>query len=390
MEQLFYRYRMALDATPVEFSRYLDGKINWESPLIAILGARGVGKTTLIRQHIKKLNEEASSLYFDAGDIYFGSHTLYDVADKFFRNGGKHLYIDEVHRYQGWSTEIKMMHDFIPELQVVYTGSSILELEKGGADLSRRKSQYYLDGMSFREFLALKHNIVMPVLSLDETLKADKIELPDNLNPVVLFKEYLKNGFYPFGDTPDYYDKLASMVATSLEVDIQQFARMTPATVKKIKKLFYLLAQSVPFKPVYSQWARAIESDRGEIPSLLEYLGKTGLIDMVELTGSGLGAVSNPEKIFLDNTNLSYALCNETPNIGTLRETAFNQMVRVTLPVKASPKTDFKIGDYSFEVGGKNKGTQQIAGVEKSFVVRDDTLYRSLNFIPLWHFGFLY
>lgn len=390
MEQLLYRYRMALDATPMKFSRFLYNKINWEAPLIALLGARGVGKTIMLRQHIKKQHEEASSLYVDAGDIYFGNHTLYDLAESFYRNGGKHLYIDEIHRYAGWSREVKMMRDFIPSLQVIYTGSSILDLEKGGADLSRRKSQYYLQGMSFREYLELRHGMTMPVLSLEETLHCEKIALPDDTNPMVLFKNYLREGYYPFGGECDYFDKLSSAVSTSLDTDIPQFAKMTVATIKKIKKLFYLLAQSVPFKPIYAQLARAIESDRGEVPVLLEYLDKAGLISMLEMEGKGLASVNTSEKLFLNNANLAFALCNDTPNIGTLRETAFNQMTRVTEKVKASAKTDYKIGKYSFEIGGKNKGTQQIAGISNAFVVRDDTLYRTWNFIPLWHFGFLY
>ncbi|MCC8112913.1 MAG: AAA family ATPase [Bacteroidales bacterium] len=390
MEQLQERYRSAIKQAPTQFVRYLDSKINWEARLIGILGARGVGKTILLRQHIKLYDNPDTSLYVDAGDIYFTSHTLYDLANQFQLNGGKKLYIDEIHRYKNWSTEVKMIYDFLPSLQVVYTGSSILELEKGGADLSRRKLEYFLAGLSFREFLQWNYGYIVPVFSLEDILKSNQIEWNFPEKPLPLFKEYLHNGYYPFSKEGDFIDRLNASVETTLNVDIPQFAKMSVSTIQKIKKLFYVIAQSVPFKPNNSELARTLRIDRGELPDLYAYLAKSGLIRALELEVKGISRVSSPEKILIDNTNLSFCLSNETPDIGSLRETAFCQMTSVTNKVTASPQTDFCIGKYSFEVGGRNKGTQQISGLKEAFIVRDDTEYRYLNFIPLWHFGFLY
>ncbi|MCC8070854.1 MAG: AAA family ATPase [Bacteroidales bacterium] len=390
MEQLLLRYHHALESTPTQFVRYLDSQIDWESRLIGILGARGVGKTTLMRQRIKMHEDISTTLYVDAGDIYFATHRLYDLAENFYKNGGKKLFIDEIHRYDNWSTEIKMIYDFLEDFKVVYSGSSILDLEKGGADLSRRKSQHYLYGLSFREFLKWKHGVEVPVMTLDDILKNKESILPSTLRPVALFKEYLKTGYYPFSDVPDFWDKLTATVSTSLERDIPQYAKLTMGSIKKIKKLFFFLAQHVPFKPNASKIGATLGIDRNDIPDLLEYLNRAQLISMVSMAGNGMASIREAEKLFLDNTSLSYALSDQTPDIGTLRETAFCQMTRVTEKVLASPSTDFFIGGKSFEVGGPNKGTQQIAGTTNSYVVRDDTEYRSFNFIPLWHFGFLY
>lgn len=390
MEQLLLRYHHALEKTPTEFVRYLDSQIDWSSRLIGILGTRGIGKTTLMRQRIKMHENIESTLYVDAGDIYFGSHSLYEVAENFYKNGGKKLFIDEIHRYENWASEVKMIYDFLEDFQVVYSGSSILDLERGGADLSRRKSQHYLYGLSFREFLKWKHDIDVPVMTLDEVLHNKQPILPSTLRPIALFKDYLRNGYYPFGEETDFWDKLTSAVTTTLENDIPQYAKLTLGTIKKIKKLFYFLAQHVPFKPNISKIGKTLGIDRNEIPDLLEYLNRAQLISMVKMPGNGLGAIRDVEKLFLNNTNLAYALSNETPDIGTLRETAFCQMTCVTEKVSASLATDYYIGDSSFEVGGLNKGTQQIAGVPNSYIVRDDTEYRAFNFIPLWHFGFLY
>lgn len=390
MEQLIQRYHRALEMTPTAFVRYLDSQINWNAKVVAILGQRGVGKTVLMRQHIKLNDDISTTLYVDAGDIYFANHSLIDLAETFYKNGGKKLYIDEIHRYKNWSTEVKMMHDFIDDFHVVYSGSSILDLEKGGADLSRRKSQYYLAGLSFREFLKLRHGIDAKVYSLDEILTSVQSPIPSELRPISLFKKYMREGYYPFSTDEDFFDHLMGSVNATLDVDIPQFANLSVATIAKLRKLFYMIAQSVPFQPNISQLAKALSYNRGDLPDLLEYLDKTRLTRSLALDAKGLARVSSPDKLLLDNTVLAFAFSNEAPNIGMLRETAFCQMVAPTAKIEASIRTDFKVGKYSFEVGGRNKGTQQVAGLEDAFIVRDDTEYRSLNFIPLWHFGFLY
>ncbi|MCC8072259.1 MAG: AAA family ATPase [Bacteroidales bacterium] len=390
MEQLIEHYHRALDITPTGFVRYLEPQINWNSRVIAILGARGVGKTTLLRQHIKLNDDINTSLYVDAGDVYFSSHSLIDVAETFYKNGGRKLYIDEIHRYANWSAEVKMIHDFTADFQVVYSGSSILDLEKGGADLSRRKLQYYLAGMSFREYLELRHGIKVNPRGLEEVIHSTDAPLSTDMRPLNLFKQYLREGYYPFSVEEGFLDRLTSAVNTSLVVDIPQHAKLNLATINKLRKLFYMIAQSVPFQPNISQLARALDVSRNDLPDLIEYLNKAQVIRALHFDVKGLAKVASPDKILLDNTCLSYAFSNERPAIGTLRETAFCQMIAPVEPISASRQTDFKVGAYSFEVGGRNKGTQQVSGLENAYIVRDDTEYRSLNFIPLWHFGFLY
>lgn len=390
MERLLQRYQAQLDRTKTDFVRYLHDDINWGARLNAILGARGVGKTTLMFQHILLSGERDTSLVVFADDIYFSKHTLLDMADMFYRNGGKHLYIDEVHKYKNWSTEIKNIYDQIPDLQIVYTGSSILDLEKGGADLSRRQLRNYMHGMSFREWLQMTKGIVVPRLSFDDILLA-KVSFPySEHRPLPLFKEYLKTGYFPFCLEEDYLERVSAVVEQTLETDIPQFAGLSVGVMYKLKQLMQIMSQISPFKPNYSDLARDVSVARNDLKDYLFYLEKSGMIQSLPSPTFGIARLAKAEKIYLDNTNLMYALYGSQPDLGNVRETFFFNQMRVRNTVTASEVSDFMVGGYTFEVGGRKKGRRQIAEVPNSFLVKDDIEYGAPSTIPLWMFGLNY
>lgn len=349
-----------------------------------------MGKTTLILQHIKLDNNIDKSLFVTADDLYFTTHSLVELAKQFYNDDGKILYIDEIHKYKAWSTEIKNIYDLLPQLKVVYTGSSILELEKGGADLSRRKLEYKLEGLSFREYLKISNNIDVVVHSLEDIL-ANKISFPySDHRPLQLFKEYLQNGYYPFFKEESYLLRLKSVINQTLENDIPDFALMNISTSHKLKKLLYIIAQCVPFKPNFSKLARDLDINRNTVPDLMFYLEKAGIINQLRDDTKGIRLLGKVEKVYLNNTNMAYAISECEPSIGNIRETVFFALMRTTKEVLNSSAADFTINKYSFEIGGKNKGQKQITGVPDSYIVKDDIEYGYKNIIPLWAFGLTY
>lgn len=390
MESLYRSFKLQLEHTSTAFVRYLHDHIAWESRLIAILGARGVGKTTLLLQHIKLYEKLEEVLFVTADDFYFTKHRLFDLAYRFYVNGGKRLYIDEIHKYQGWSREVKNIYDQIPDLKVVYTGSSVLDLEKGGADLSRRKVEYKLPGLSFREYVNISRGWELPAYSLDEVL-AGKVDFPyEKERPLKLFKEYLKIGYYPFFNDTEYQLRLKSVINQMVETDIPMFAEMNVASAVKLKKLLYTLAQSVPFKPNYTKLERDLEISRNTLPDYVSYLEKAGVINLLREKAKGLKLLEKVEKIYLNNPNMAYVISETVPDIGSIRETVFFAWMRVGYFVTSSPVSDFEIEGKTFEVGGKNKTRQQIKDVAEGYVVKDDEEYVFQNIIPLWMFGFVY
>lgn len=381
---------MRLDATSTDYVRYLHGKIAWNARLVAILGARGVGKSTLVLQHIKLYEEIDTTLYVSADDLYLSTHTLVELAEKFYQEGGKALYIDEIHKYKNWSTEIKNIYDIYSDLRIGYTGSSILDLEKGGADLSRRKLEYRLPGLSFREYLAIGKGIEVPIHSLEQ-ITANKIEFPyRGHRPIALFKEYLKEGYYPYFKDEGYYLRLQSVINQVIDNDIPDFAEMTVSTAQKLKKLLYIIAQSVPFKPNYSKLARDLGINRNLVADLMVYLEKAQLINMLRDDTHGISSLGKVDKVYLNNTNLAYTISDSTPDIGNVRETVFLSLLMQTQTVTSSSVSDFQIGEMTFEVGGKNKKQKQIREVDNAYIVKDDIEYGHRNSIPLWAFGLTY
>ncbi len=389
MEKLIGQYRALIDNTSLQFVRYLYNKIDWNNRFIAILGARGVGKTTLLLQRIKMVHSYSEALYVSADDIYFTENKLFDLADTFYKNSGRFLYIDEIHKYPNWSKELKMMYDNLPQLHVVFTGSSILNVYKGSDDLSRRVIKYEMQGLSFREYLNMTQNVKIKKYSLDEILE-NKVELPDISHPLVHFKEYLKRGYYPFFSEPNYEIRLQNVVNVMLEQDIPAFANMNFSTAQKLKHLMQIIAESVPFKPNFTKISEIIQVHRNSATDYFHYLERAGLILQLRVASSGIGAIRKVEKVFLENPNLMYALSGSKTNIGNVRECFFYNQMKLNFEVFWTEKGDFKIEECTFEIGGKQKNQTQVADIKNAFVVKDDIEYGYMNVIPLWHFGMNY
>ncbi len=389
MDNLIIKHHEKIQQTDTSFIRYLEPQIEWDARLIAILGARGIGKTTMLLQHIKLHDDPKKSLYVAADDIYFSTHTIIELAEKFYHSGGTKLYIDEIHRYENWSQEIKNIYDNHPDLHIIYTGSSILELEKGGADLSRRKLQYTMFGLSFREYLALGHNIHVPVATFDQVLEGE-VRLPIEYRPLEYFSKYLREGYYPFFKEPGYLSRLNHVINTTLDIDIPGFAGFGIATSRKLKRLMYIISQSAPFKPNISKIARDIDISRNSLNDIFAYLEKAGLIAQLRNEVEGISLLGKVDKVYLDNPNIAYAITETNPDIGNIRETFFYALTRVNLHPHSSRQADFVIGEYTFEVGGKNKSKRQISGMDNAYIVKDDIETAGASTLPLWTFGMMY
>lgn len=390
MRTLVAKYRNLLKDVDTTYVRHIHDIIPWNDRLIAILGARGVGKTTLVLQHIKLHEDPDTTLFVFADDLWFSSHSLVELAETFYTHGGKVLYIDEIHKYRNWSQEIKNIYDFYPRLKVRYTGSSILDLQRGSHDLSRRVLEYPMYGLSFREFVALKYGLDIPIHTLEQVL-ANQIEFPyADYRPVALFKEYLRSGYYPYFKEEGYAARLEKTINTIVELDIPRFADLSVSTAEKLKTLLYIIAQSVPFKPNYSKMGRDLDMNRNSVADLMVWLDRADLINILRDEAEGYKLLGKVNKIYLNNPNLAYVLSDEEPNIGNVRETIFLGWLRATHKITASPTADFKVGKYTFEVGGRTKGRRQIKDTDNAFVVKDDIEYGYLNEIPLWAFGLLY
>lgn len=380
--------REQLNLVSTEFMRYEYDKIDWSLRMVGLVGARGVGKSTLVLQHIK-MSENQKALYVSADNSYFSQHTLVEVASDFVKEGGTHFYIDEIHKYPSWSTELKVIYDGHPSLHVVFSGSSILDLLRGQADLSRRVVMYQMQGLSFREYLQMFHGIRLPRYDLEDIInnRVDDSLLP---HPLPLFRQYLRSGYYPFSKEGAFLTRIEQVVMQTLESDIPQFASMTVSTGRKLRKLMGIIAQSAPFKPDYSSIANALTVSRNVVPDYLLYMERAGMIGQLRDETGGIRSLGKVEKVFMDNSNLMYALANDNTNIGNVRETFFYNQTRVTQDVIASKVSDFVIGEHTFEVGGKGKGGAQIENVPNGHIVKDDIEYGFGRTIPLWTFGLLY
>ena len=389
MDILYEHMNNLLNSTNLAFKRYLYDTIDWDARMLALVGPRGVGKTTLFLQHVAQSSSREHALYISADHLYFTTHTLFEVADTFYKEGGTALYIDEVHKYPGWSRELKNIYDSFPAMHTYFTGSSILDIEKGEADLSRRAPRYTMQGLSFREFLVLRHNVEAPLLSLEHLLEGHA-SIPEVMHPLPLFHEYLVDGYYPFGIDPEFQMELRQVITRTLEVDIPQYAGMNMSTGRKLLKLMAILAELVPFKPNFSDIAKRIQTSRNNVEDYLLYMEKAGMIAQLRSGASGLGALGKAEKVYLDNTNIMCNLAGSNADKGTMRETFFLNQTRVGHHVSSSPSADFEIDGITFEIGGQNKTAAQLKGAERGFVVKDGIETGHGNVIPLWAFGLLY
>lgn len=389
MEQLFENFRRRLHDTPIDLVRYKYGEIEWNGHALGLVGPRGVGKSTMLLQYIKKNLDLNDTLYVSADYLYFASHTLVDLADRFYKMGGKHLFIDEIHKYEGWSTEIKQIYDSYSYLQLIISGSSILEITKGMADLSRRVPIYEMQGLSFREYLHLFHGIRMDVVSMENLLNHE-YAIPGVEHPLPLFHDYLRRGYYPFGRDAAYDMELMQVVAQTMESDIPLYLNTNVSVGRKLKQLLMVVSESVPFKPVMQKLADVTGINRNYIQDYLTYMERAGMIAQLRDAVGGLRGLSKTEKVYLDNTNLIYVLAPKRADIGNVRETFFMNQMRVVGDVTCSPVSDFMMDGMTFEIGGRKKGQKQISDVKDGYVVKDGIETGYANVIPLWAFGLMY
>lgn len=381
--------REELRRTPTEFRRYMYDKILWSDKMIGLVGPRGVGKSTLVKQHILLQSNPDEWLYVSADNSYFFNHTLIELTDNWIKENGKHIVIDEIHKYAGWSRELKQIYDTHPDLQVIFTGSSVLDIHQGSADLSRRALMFSMQGLSFREFLKLYKDISVDKYTLEEIL-SHKVETSSDFHPLPLFREYLKHGYYPFSAQPGYEIRLQQVMAQTLEVDIPQYAGMKVSTSRKLARLLAILSASAPYKPNLSRLTVELNVSKNDLPDYLAYIEKSGLISQLRDDTGGFRNLGKVEKIFIDNPNLMYAIQGQAANIGSIRETFFYNQMRVNNDVTASKTSDFRIGQFSFEIGGTKKGQKQLEGDPNGYIVRDDIELGHGNIIPLWQFGLNY
>jgi predicted AAA+ superfamily ATPase len=381
----------------LDFKRYLYDFIKWDNRLIGVKGARGTGKTTLLLQWINNQNlPTEKAAYFSLDDLYFTTHSLKDTVSQFYKNGGIILVLDEVHKYKNWSLEIKNCYDFYPDLKIIFTGSSIIDIAKQEGDLSRRALLYELVGLSFREYLVMLNSINLPTLTLDDLLfnsSEVKKKIPVDFRPLNYFSSYLNFGYYPFGiaDTSSVHQRINQLVRTIVEIDMAELKDFDIRNAKKLLQLIYVIAQQVPFKPNISNLAIKTGIHRNSLNNYLYYLEQAKIISLLFPAGNSIATLQKPEKIVLNNTTLLNALAEEKSITGTARETFFVSQLSTFHKVQLPKQGDFIIDDkYTFEVGGKSKGQKQIEGIENAWIVKDDIELPMLKTIPLWMFGLLY
>lgn len=397
IDRLFDISNKLASSVPVNFERFLTKKIPWDQKLIGISGARGSGKTVLLLQRLKKmLAEGKNALFVSLDDIYFSENKLVYFAEDFAKDGGDYLFLDEVHKYKNWSQELKNIYDSVLGLKVVFTSSSALEIHKGSHDLSRRALIFNLRGLSFREFIELKYQIIIPSATLEQIIinPAEKVmEINNKIKIFPYFKEYLATGYYPFFIDMElnYLKQLSITINTVLEIDLPAIHNIDFNSIIKLKKLISIISQIAPYKPNVEKLAKQVETTRPTLLKYLYYLDKAQIIQWLGSDTFGINYLNKPDKIFLGNTNIAYAFSEDKTNVGNIRETFFLSQLLQNHKVTYPKQGDFLVdGKYLFEVGGKNKTQKQIAGIENAYIAADNIEYGYGNKIPLWLFGFLY
>ncbi len=398
MDKLIEYSASRIHRVDLGFKRYLWDRINWDNRLIAITGARGVGKTTMLLQHIREqlYRDPDEVLFVSMDDLFFTKTGIVEFADAFVKRGGKYLFLDEIHKYPNWSREVKSAYDYFNDLQIVITGSSALDIYKGAADLSRRAVLYRMQGLSFREFIAYKYQHDFPVISLEELLNNPGKPIGpvlQKIKPIKLFEEYLAVGYYPFfiEDEETYHGRLRQTVNHVLETDLPATEKIDYHAVHQLRRLLSVIAELVPFKPNILKLSQQLDLSRETLLKYLYLLGRAGLLLLLQSDTKGISRMNKPEKVYLENTNLLFALTDSEVKAGTMRETfLFNQLAEAGA-VSYSGQGDFFAGNkYTIEVGGKHKTRKQIAGIPDAYVAADNIEHASHNKIPLWLFGFLY
>jgi len=371
--------------------------VDWSNRFIGIKGSRGVGKTTLLLQYIKmNYSPDYKVLYTSLDYLYFTENHLYDLAETFYKKGGELLALDEVHRYPNWSIELKNIYDDFPNLKVVFTGSSLLQMSKAKADLSRRAVMYEMPGLSFREFLIFENVIKLPALTIQDIFKNHvqiAVDIIGQIKPLEYFSNYLNYGYYPFylNNIKSFHQKLYETIQITLEIDIPQFESIQTSNIIYLRKLLQIISASVPFKPNLNTISQRTGISLNTMKQYMKYLDDANLISMLYFEEKGINSLNKPEKIYLQNTNLMNSLAPDNTEIGSIRETFFYSQTAAFLKVNAAYKGDFLVQNkYTVEIGGKSKTQDQIKGIKNAFIVKDDIEVGNDNIIPLWLFGFLY
>lgn len=397
MRKVFELHQRLIQEAMPTFRRNLIDEINWKEKGIAILGARGVGKTTLILQYIKeKFGTSYKALYVSMDHIMVQEHSIYEIAERHYNDGGTHLFLDEIHKYENWSTHLKSISDTFPNLHCVVSGSSMLQLYKSKADLSRRYISYELHGLSLREYIQIEHNKSISKITLDDILTKHidiAHEINDITKPIMDYRAYVQHGYYPIylHGTDSYAQKLQNILNTILEVDLPIVTGLPVQNVHKIKRLIHIISKSVPFQPNITKLAETLELSRTTLYQYINYLSQSCIINAVHTASKSYKTLSKPDKIFLHNTNISYSFGGIDTNIGCVRETFFLNQVRSHHTVHSAKKGDFLVdAKHTIEIRGGSKNYKQIANPEDSYIVADDIIIGTGNKIPLWLFGFLY
>ena len=396
MDLLFEFQENILRNVKNDFRRYLHERINWDQRMIAIKGPRGAGKTTLMLQYLKyDLGLPDTALYITADHTWFYNHTLLETANDWYKQGGKILIIDEVHKYKNWSVELKNIYDGLPDLKIIFSASSALDIYRGEADLSRRVINYMLAGLSFREYLQFSYNIRFDSVTIDDIYTNHRNisrTVSEKLRPLPAFRKYIEMGYLPiFIEEEDSYSlKLNQIINTIVDTDLAYIAAYNSGTANKVKKLLGVIAESVPFKPNIAALSRKLDISRDSIYKYIYQLKDARLLNTLSSEGKGISTLQKPDKIYLENTNLAYALKSK-PDIGNIRETfVFNQLHNAGLNVYSPKAGDFVCDGYTLEIGGKNKTTAQVKHLDNYLIVSDDIETGVGNKAPIWLFGFLY
>ena len=399
MESLFKKHQLFISQVNMDIVRDTIHKVSWNKPLVGIRGSRGVGKTTMIRQYIRQTYgiKPGEALYCVMDSMYFTQNSLLDMAERFHLMGGKHLFLDEVHKYENWSKEIKELNDLYPNLKITFSGSSLIQILNADADLSRRVLSYDMEGLSFREFVRFYHGKELPIWTLEQVLE-DPDAVCDtvkslNCEPQKLFEEYLQVGYYPFydGNEMEYYSRIENVVQFIIDQEMTQFCGVDPAYTRKIKALVMYLADNTPYEVNIAKLASYLELNKHTVLAYLASMNRAELINLLYSDNKSVTKMQKPDKIYIHNPNMLCALA-KTVNIGKLRECFVVNQLRVNHEIEyGKTQGDFKVdGKWTFEVGGADKSFDQIADIPNSFVLADSIEFPIGKKLPLWIVGLLY
>lgn len=398
MEKIRLRSNQKIERVSLDYQRDELRQFDWSLRLMGIKGARGIGKTTLLLQHLHQthgFNEKA--IYISLDDIYFTENRLIDFVEDFYRNGGLFLYLDEVHKYPDWAIEVKNIYDTYPDLQIIFTGSSMLEIQKSNVDLSRRAITFSLQGLSFRQFLDLKYQIKAPAHTLKDILENANEAIASfdpGFKPYLYFKEYLQRGYYPFFKEGDsyYFDRLEAIVRAVIESDFPLLHNIDIKNIRRIYQLLLVISTSPPFKPNIQKLSERAGLSRNTLLQYIYHLEQADILMLLQSPRKGISLLQKPEKIFLENPNLLYAFAPTTLDIGMVRETfVLNQLKAVHKVHYPEKDGDIFVDEqYVFEIGGKSKKQDQLAHTANSYIIADEWDFKVGNKIPIWLFGLLY